>query len=966
MSLETLETPDDPSGIRNPLSGLVIGNYRLVRLLGSGAMGEVHLAHHRQFSERQYAIKLIRREIATDSARKRFEREIVAMGQLLHPHLVYASDAGIDQDRMYLVMEYVPGNDLQKLIQLRGPFSLPAAAEVLRQMCLGIAHAHERGVVHRDIKPANVLLSDELQVKVLDLGIASLQSEAGSRMTRGGSVMGTAAFIAPELWDDALNATPSSDVYAIGCTAYCLLTGEPPFYGPAYETLVQIMTAHRQTDPTPLHLIRDDVPSEFSLLILRAMHKIADRRFQDAAEFAEQLSVFAEPLSKKVPLQAAAQKKLPTAGTGSRSNSIDYATIDNSLTSLVTDKVALYSLLVSSTLVVFAACSLYLSYFSDFTTETWRLVFGQFGNPLNHPYLGVALDLSKLLIALPAACFILARYYPGEVRRTLDPRLWSWQLTVVRITLVVVSAYFSYCLWLRFGLTNGLPTSLANVAINGGVTTTAILESESTRTYLGYAFVKEVCLPVMTIAFPMIWFLAGDLASLNNRFVRLMVSQQETSFPGRMNENFHRFGIDLCERAGRVFIACMVAAVIFHADYWSVFWLGSQPIQPLINPGIVRGVAWNSVLVALVFATIGFVFQRGFDGTLRRLSLCGTVKDEAEFSKLGLGWFVQKTLLGRLSGVGCLSISLIIGHSIVTAGKIERAPLFGEDSPSEPTSANESQKTSFLPANCKPAQDAELVTLEMRGSQQKYYSEIVLCPDPPLRLAEDRWPNVDSQYDTPDQIRFVLVPQTKPTELPSFYIMKHKVSSLLFEAFEVTYPDKINAAASQKRSEYPPKLGEPVYFVTGSEAIEFASIVCGGFLPRPAQWDTAFGCGYDEAEIKKTIIGSNRFLERMAQNRNRSKEQLAATASDIDYSPWGCMEMGTRGYEYTREDVDRGGLVTDIKNIGKLQLRGWPQREQDPLRLEDWEQNPMSDRIYFGAHDAKIPSDEIGFRVVFE
>ena len=280
------------------ISEQIIGNYQLLRPIGSGAMGEVYLARHRQFKDRQYAIKLIRQGMISTEARTRFEREILAMGDLAHPNLVYANDAGMDGDRMYLVMEYVSGEELQCMIDQHGKFRVPYAAEIIRQICVGIAHAHQRSVVHRDIKPANVMVSDQMQVKVLDLGIASLQNDAASRMTTAQSVMGTAPFISPELWEGATNATPASDVYAIGCTAYCLLTGEPPFAGEKYQSLTSVMLAHRESAPTPLKKLRKDVPPELHKLLYRTLDKNPANRLSDAAELARLITPFCEPLPR--------------------------------------------------------------------------------------------------------------------------------------------------------------------------------------------------------------------------------------------------------------------------------------------------------------------------------------------------------------------------------------------------------------------------------------------------------------------------------------------------------------------------------------------------------------------------------------------------------------------------------------------------------------------------------------------
>ena len=371
--------PDEP---HNRGKDRLVGNYHLQRLIGSGAMGEVYLAHHSKFAGREYAIKLIRPEVTSDEAQRRFEREILAMSGLVHPNLVFATDAGVDRGRHYLVMEYVRGRDLQHLIDEHGAFRATQAAEIVSQICAGVSHAHQHGVVHRDIKPANVLLGDDRVVKVLDLGIASLQSETASRMTRGHNVMGTAAFIAPELWDNALSASPASDVYAIGCTAYSLFTGAPPFAGEAHHSIVQLMNAHKQSDPVPLHELRSDIPEELAFAILRAVSKNPDRRFQDAGELAEQIAPYCEPLSEVSEVFDGNNDtaRLRTTTVNLAKSNTTHHDGDSPLN--------LLAWIVASAMIILAGVSLAMTYLWSDVASGWSFVFGRLGKLSNPESLG--------------------------------------------------------------------------------------------------------------------------------------------------------------------------------------------------------------------------------------------------------------------------------------------------------------------------------------------------------------------------------------------------------------------------------------------------------------------------------------------------------------------------------------------------------------------------------------------------
>ena len=953
MSDETLNVPEQP-GL--PGDDRFIGNYELVRPIGSGAMGAVYLARHRKFSQREYAIKLIRSDVTTEAARKRFEQEITAMGGLVHPNLVYASDAGVDNDRMYLVMEYVSGKDLQQLIDRKGAMKVPQATEVLRQICLGVAHAHSHGVVHRDIKPANVILSDDLEVKVLDLGIASLQSDASSRMTRGGSVMGTAAFIAPELWDDALNASPASDVYAIGCTAYSLYTRSPPFAGEAHESLVQIMTAHRQTDPVPLHLLRPGLPEELSALILRSLSKDADRRFQDAAEFADVLTEHCVPLTKEVSIFSG--ESITSSYQGPTTTRIGKA-----------PGVGFGVALVSMLLMLPGGVALYFAYCGDFVTSAWKLFYGQLGNAANSSYAGIVFDAAHLVIGIPLACYALARFYPGEVKRSFDPRKWALASLTAKLMLLVALASMSYGYYREYGVADRLPARLAELATDEGIESDASGEIHSTRWYLSYVTVSRSVFATLTIVFPLVWFLVGDMPKLGTRLRRLLTSQKETTFSGRLSENLHRFGNDLRVQAGRLLAVGFVAAIVLQFNYWT---------YALMAQGLRRDIGLRETLVAAIalgciiaFALLSFavVYLRGFEATSQLVAAVGSVKDEEDLSKIGTRWLIRSTLLSRLSGIGCLSIALILGHGL---WRIEQNPWASlaavekvdpQDPVPEPPDVVEEKKptepepptATWLPPGCVPAADAELVSVQNLRFHDQLYSEILLRPS----LITDGESLAEAGTEP---VSFLLIPQTTLQGPLSFYIMKEKVSVELFTKFEKQYPAKIDSEAALLRASQTSASSEPVYNVTAIEAMHFASLVCGGTLPTPAQWDTAFGRYLDEADVRKSLDTLAPFMARAGGNMFTRD-----TASIVDVGPWGCVNMGSKGFEFTNYDEgNRRTYRPPPDPDAELQLRGWSQFEEGRLTVEEWEEQGLNENLLFGIRPPDEPSDEISFRVVLQ
>ena len=205
--------------------------YRLVRLLGSGGMGSVYLAEHR-ILRRPVALKVINPELLSDpSALERFRSEARAAACLSHPNVVTVYDAETAGDGHFLVMEYVAGTDLARLVAKSGPLPVAAACDYIAQAALGLEHAHRHGMVHRDITPRNLMLSDDGAVKVLDFGLAYFVSEAktGDRPATQNVLLGSIDYMAPEQAADPHTADIRADVYSLGCTLYFLLAGQPPF-----------------------------------------------------------------------------------------------------------------------------------------------------------------------------------------------------------------------------------------------------------------------------------------------------------------------------------------------------------------------------------------------------------------------------------------------------------------------------------------------------------------------------------------------------------------------------------------------------------------------------------------------------------------------------------------------------------------------------------------------------------------
>ncbi|MCX6167921.1 MAG: protein kinase [Ignavibacteriales bacterium] len=288
------------------LIGKSIDNYKVVSVLGKGGMGIIYKAYDTKL-DRYVAIKMLNSQV-NDKERfiERFKREAKNQAKLSHPNIVTVYGFIEYSDLLGIVMEYVEGESLEKVIERQGRFNLYDVIYIIKQLLLGIGYAHSKGFVHRDIKPSNIILNKEGITKIMDFGIS--KSLFDNSMTKTGSKIGTVYYMSPEQIRSE-EVTNRSDIYSIGCTAYEMIVGEPPF---DFQSEYEVMDAHLKKNPPRITDKMAGIPESVNKILLKALEKnplnrynTCEEMFADVQELDNQVAKLTsyfkrnEPRSKK-------------------------------------------------------------------------------------------------------------------------------------------------------------------------------------------------------------------------------------------------------------------------------------------------------------------------------------------------------------------------------------------------------------------------------------------------------------------------------------------------------------------------------------------------------------------------------------------------------------------------------------------------------------------------------------------
>jgi len=256
------------------------GRYVIERLIGFGGMGEVYLALDSLLENERVALKIIHADLSTEEKNiKRFQREIQLTRKIAHQNIARTYDAGIAENRFYFSMEYLEGTVLSELL---GSDPLPATevCNIIKQVCAGLSAIHKAGVIHRDLKPGNLIIAKDGHVKIMDFGIAR---PGNSSLTKTTEVLGSAPYMAPELWTGN-ELGSASDFYALGVLFYELLTGVLPLDG---ETAAELMFKHLEVNPPAPSSIIENIPTVLDAIVLKLLSKASSERYQSADDIAQ-------------------------------------------------------------------------------------------------------------------------------------------------------------------------------------------------------------------------------------------------------------------------------------------------------------------------------------------------------------------------------------------------------------------------------------------------------------------------------------------------------------------------------------------------------------------------------------------------------------------------------------------------------------------------------------------------------
>jgi serine/threonine protein kinase len=668
--------------------GQQVAEYEILGLIGAGGMGQVYRARHRHM-KRIVALKTLPSAVVDSPlAVRRFQREVEAAAHLEHSNIVTAYDAGESGGTHFLVMQFVEGKDLNEVVRQNGPLSVADAIDYILQTAEGLHYAHAHGVIHRDVKPANLLLNAEGQIKILDMGLARVDTQFTATettdLTEHGSVLGTLDYMSPEQALNARNVDHRTDIYSLGCTLFYLVTGRTVFGG---QTFGEKMLAHREHPIPLLSSVIPEIPERLDAALQKMLAKDREDRFANAQEVIEELRACRalvpdqQKMSEWTAAEAAAlthrdgasgKQAALTVATPHRRRSTRSA-VSGGRSSVAPAELA-KPMIAAAVVLCISLTSLTLAYYAPWSTSAWAARFDQLEGRLTTRGAGWAIESMRVAIYLPLTFMICWFKFRREVRRFVNLRVQSLRINIVRgVFLVVAMSFLVQQIQWHLSLEGG-PKALALWEANyvsgelGSPSPVDEPPAELTQqqwypyaTYLAYSLINYMfIMPVLAI-FP-IAGMVRDIPRLR-RQERTLASDlrrhatNETSIFGQFQQ-FEQHCQRICARY--VDVLALIAVAI-HFEYWiGRFTLTAEGFVTMVS-------GWAVVIVAAgFFLWMTHVYEGAVESSKRALIECNSMNLATFMNQHSPAAFVKWLITNRISGLVILSLFFPLAHGLLT------------------------------------------------------------------------------------------------------------------------------------------------------------------------------------------------------------------------------------------------------------------------------------------------------------
>jgi hypothetical protein len=658
LSLYATRAPDEPPE-RQAVTGRTVGNYTIERELGRGGMGVVYAATHRQFSDRRYALKLISAAAASPLACARFQREVDAIGKSRHPHLLYAVDAGVHEGDPYLVTELVNGYDLGRLLRHHGSLPASVACEIGRQMALGLEFVHATGMVHRDIKPHNVMLQPNGQIKILDLGLATLLKKDGETLRADGGVVGTPAYMPPEQWRGE-EPSPASDVYAFGCTLLEMLTGQSPFPASQYRDIAAQRSAHLEAAAPTIAEMVPHMPPDVARLIDQCLQKSPDQRPQHCGEIAAVLEEHAAPIDTSKVFA-----KIVGHGGDTGANEIHYDQfVEEIRFPKGTPRERTTYIAVFLVTLLTSLASLAAAYFGPSTTAAWELRFDRLAGQTVPRGTGFVIEAIRSTLFLSCTFFVGYSRFRLPLARLFSIHLHTWRVWFARLLLAVVVGGFLGLECCRLWYPENAASNMVAWATGKGINTTPDMEVVPYRWYLGYSLIQYTFNLGGLLMLPVLQFVLSDFPYVQ-RSLRLFSAAQRSE-PNAMQavdrlynlaRHFRRLATRYVDTAGML-------AMFIQYEYW----IGRRTLS---ENGYLVEVVGMLVTAGIMLAIITVIAMRYGEAVEVTSYSRGDRPDhrvERQMEEFNVFWLIKSAVFSRPSGFAIVSLLLLLFESARKSG----------------------------------------------------------------------------------------------------------------------------------------------------------------------------------------------------------------------------------------------------------------------------------------------------------